>query len=196
MKWTEVQEQGVRKLAEQCRGLHWLHERTNALLRRDELTGKVLLTVMVLLSFALTVLDDIKQDVILSIFRQLTLFASQLAVLYRLYVGDSRTEVTFQHLAISKEYLNLSLTAENELRKPRADRDKVSSFTKRVESEYRRLLNNNLTIHQRAIDEFKETNRNSGASLPLVVGGVDPVLVNVHVEERESIMPKTYGRPE
>lgn len=192
MKWSEVQEQGLKKMAEQCRGLQWLHMRTSDLIRRDMVRYKIALTLLILATFILTVLDDIKTDVVLSIFRQITLFLSQLCVLYKLFVGDEKMEVTYEHVTRSKEYMNLSLTIENELRKSRVDRDRAANFIKRIESEYRRILNNTLDIHQRAIDEFNAINKNTRAAVPIVVGGVEEVLVNDAAEEREVIMPKSY----
>lgn len=193
MKWTEVQEQALRKLAEQSRGLHWLHMRTMELMERDLLIWKLALTILIVLSFVLTVLDDIKTNVALSIFRQLTLFVSQLAVLYKLYVGDARIDAKNDHKSVAADYLKLSREAEKELQKPRDDREKVGIFMKRVNGEYDRLLNGGLALHGKAIAEFKQMNQGSGVSMPLVCGGVDPVLINLYVEEREVIVPKTYG---
>lgn len=192
MKWSEVQEKGLKQMAEQCRGLQWLHMRTSDLIRRDMLRYKIALTLLIVATFILTILDDIKTDVVLSIFRQITLFLSQLCVLYKLFVGDEKMEVTYEHMTRSKEYMNLSLTIENELRKSRADRDRAANFIKRVETEYRRILNNTLDIHQRAIQEFNETNKHTRAAVPIVVGGVDEVLVNDAVDEKEVIVPKSY----
>lgn len=196
MKWTVVQEQALQKLAEQTRGLNWLHMRTMELLERDLLIWKISLTILIISSFVLTVLDDMKQDVVIGIFRQLTLFASQLAVLYKLYVGDTRIDTKNDHKSVATDYLKLSREAEKELQKPRDDRERVATFMKRVNLEYDRLLNSGLTPNRKAIAEFKEMNAHTGVSLPLVVGGVDQVLVNVYVEDKEAIVPKTYAMRE
>lgn len=196
MRWTDVQEYGLRQIAEQCRGLHWIHDRTYKLVQKEYLCSAIALTTLIVATFVLTIIDDIKTNAAITIFRQITLFLQQGAVVYKIFVSDKGREITFEHLPYSKDYLNLSLTIENELRKPRAEREKATNFTKRIESEYRRLLNNNLQQHPKAIAEYKAANANTGISMPPSTGTFSPILINTTVEENEPVMPKSYALPE